>query len=87
MSLKIEEQYDYTKSSLAKKGFNRTYIDEVTGLEVEDVEYNEKCKKFQHLDLSKVYAEEAKEPEEDTRPGFFKVALDIISSLFCPHWF
>jgi hypothetical protein len=70
--LEIKEEYDYTKHSLAKKGFYRTYIDETTGLEVEDVEYNEKCKKMQHLDLAKIYAKEAQEPLEDTRPGFFE---------------
>lgn len=79
MALEIKEEYDYTKHSLAKKGFYRTYIDE-NGVEVEDVEYNELCKKNQHLDLSKVYAKEAQEPLEDNRPGFFRTLLNYITS-------
>lgn len=70
--LKIDEKYDYSKYSDALKGFHREFLNE-EGIWEDDKEYNEKCTLNEKFDLSKVFAEEAKE----TEPSFFKKLCDF----------
>ena len=70
--LKIDEKYDYSKYSAARKGFRREFLNE-KGIWEDDKEYNDKCTLNKNIDLSKVYAEEAKE----TEASFFKKLCDF----------